>query len=74
MGFASAQPILVWGPGSQEGGIGKLLFLAFLLSCLSVSLFDREPFLRPDHDPAEAPRRSRSQGWPPFCSSGKLHF
>jgi hypothetical protein len=37
-------------------------------------LFDQEPFLRPDHDPAEAPSRSRGQGWPSLRASASDSF
>ena len=57
MGFARVQPILVWGPGSQEVGIARTppFLLSYFLASLLVSFF-----VRPRAVSSSRPRSCRS--------------
>src|ERR1700704_5107669 len=60
MGFASAQPALVWGCGSQEAIIAAI---SFSKRGISVSWFGRGCFFVPATI-LQSAARSRRQGWP----------
>src|ERR1700704_4390322 len=68
MGFASAQPILVWGCGSQEAIIAAI---SFSKRGISVSWFGRGCFFVPATILRSA-ARSRRQGWPALWWRGGL--